>query len=304
MRAPVPLRLALPVVLALTVAACDTTADRDESLPFRALSASATTVLRVDRDGLPQILVLSDSLTFENALVDLDQLNEAYVDVTAGDPARADVVLTGTFDVAALTATLGGTPVAYRSVPTLPFGDARLSGFVGMTTEALYVAPTEAGLRAMLDRRAGAAPSLADNGTIVRLARRLETSPFGIVLPTGPAVSAFLTDHFGLPATGIPVSGAAISLDAVALSLPAASVRGSAWFAPGTGYTAPTTIAVLRAAAQYAASSLPVGDDVRAALLSLQFQPVDGDVRMGYAFPFDLSEVLAGLLRTPAPPAL
>ena len=292
---------ALAVLASLTLGACDTTADRDEALPLRALSAGATTVLRADRDGLTDLFALSDSLTFERDLVRLQGVNEAYLDASSGDLALADAVVTGTFDVPSLTAALGGTPVVYRGVPTLRFGDDRLGGYAGLTAEALYLAATEAGVRAMLDRRDGAAPSLADNATVVRLARRLETSPFGLVLPSDAAVGAFLGDALGLTALGLPVAAAAVSLDALALGLPGGSVRGSAWLAPAAPYTPPTLIAVLKAAA-FAAGSLPADDDVRAALLSLQFAAAEPDVRMGYTFPFDLSGVLASVLRTPAPP--
>ena len=298
---------ALAVLASLTLGACDTTADRDEALPLRALSAGATTVLRADRDGLTDLFALSDSLTFERDLVRLQGVNEAYLDASSGDLALADAVVTGTFDVPSLTAALGGTPVVYRGVPTLRFGDDRLGGYAGLTAEALYLAATEAGVRAMLDRRDGAAPSLADNATVVRLARRLETSPFGLVLPSDAAVGAFLGDALGLTALGLtapglPVAAAAVSLDALALGLPGGSVRGSAWLAPAAPYTPPTLIAVLKAAAAFAAGSLPADDDVRAALLSLQFAAAEPDVRMGYTFPFDLSGVLASVLRTPAPP--
>ena len=280
-------RLALAAALLPFVAAgCDTTTDGpDAPDALRAFRPGAYSVLHADDDAFDRLsLIGRDSL---NTTVVLGRLGvaagaatEAYVaaDTTASAP--GEIVFTGRFDVAALTDGAGAG--AYRDVPivTVPGPDGDVSS-VGVTRGALYVAPSEAALRALLDRRAGAAPSLADDAAAARLGGRVAAADIGVLFPGGGALRGLLGAPFAGP---LPVRASALVF-ALPPAGPSPSLNGTAWLAPSPG-TPARVLALALDAAIVAARAVPdAPPEVQAVLASLDVETDGADVRVAFTVP-------------------
>ena len=298
--------LALLLLGAFAVAACDTTADDgDGASVLAAFSPTTAAVVRAEVDAAG-----SDSLTLEppfDALpVDPRALDEVYY---AADPDPAaplpevpdQAVLVGRFDAATLADALGGG-TAYRGAIVL-----RAQGYEGptlalaVTDRALLVAPTEAGVRAMLDRRSGAAPSLADDATAVRLMGRLAGRLTGVLLPTGAGLADLLGGGTPFP-VALPTRAAAVALDFSFSEEDELAFDGTAWLAPNEGTSAAALAPVLRASTAAALTAPGLDERTRAVLASLDFRADGPDVRMTFTLPFSFGGAFAR--SAPAAPAL
>ncbi len=277
--------IAITALLITTVAGCDSRGSDDAPTLLDAMPSEAALVVRSTGAGLAGAAALLPEGVPAGvlALIPQERLAEVIAAAdTAGTLTALAVRVTG--NASDFTGFLGATGEAHRAATlfTVPG-----TGVLAVRGDLMIVAATADGVRASLDRIAGAAPRLSDDAVARRLYRRTLASPLGIVSGQTAQIADLAGDLLG-GAGGVlalvPLSRIALGLQVQGTGS-AATATGTLWLAPATGTSAEGLNAVLRLAVGALGQQPGLDPATRALLATLAFTADGGDVATPISIP-------------------